>query len=368
MASVAERTVWRAARHYAALLLLAVNSCSGLGAQSTVAKLPSTGKRVAEFAAVETAVLDCMAKVDATAAALAITRDGKLLLTRGFGYKDRGKIGPTPSDALFRIASITKPFTAAAIKAAVREKKLSLDAAAFALIDAQPPRGRKLGDDRIVAVTVQHLLEHKGGWDRSVTFDPMFRVDEAGRALQIDHAPTPRDLIAWTLTMPLQAAPGQKEAYSNFGYCVLGRVLERATQQRSYFEALEQLVLRPHGIDDVKLGASARPDPREVWHSIKGDAPVMEVLDSCGGLIASAPALCAFMDKFWLSGEPRTKGQSQQWFFFGSLAGTTAMARQHLQGWNVAVLLNSRRPHDFENDNTALMAAVDAALAAVVGK
>ncbi|HLU38932.1 MAG TPA: hypothetical protein VK081_06075 [Planctomycetota bacterium] len=89
---------------------------------------------------------------------------------------------------------------------------------------------------------------------------------------------------------------------------------------------------------------------------------MMEVLDSCAGLIASAPALCAFLDHYWLSGEPR-KGERQHCFFFGSLPGTTALVRQHPAGWNAAVLMNARRPYDFERDNQALLEAVDAALA-----
>jgi CubicO group peptidase (beta-lactamase class C family) len=326
---------------------------------------PSTGKRVAAFAAVESAVLATMTRVDATAATLAISRDGVLRTSRGFGYKDRGKIAPVPADALFRIASISKPFTAAAVRAAERAKRLDLDAKAFALIDASPPSGKKLGDPRLADVTVRHLLEHQGGWDRAATFDPMFQVGEARRALQIDHDVTPRDLIAWMLAQPLQFTPGEKEVYSNFGYCVLGRVLEHALEVRTYFEALQQTVLRPHGIVDVKLGRSAMPDPREVWYAGKRDAPVMEVLDACGGLIASAPALCMFMDRYWLSGEPRGKAERQQWFFFGSLEGTTAMVRQTKDGWNVAVLLNARRGADVDADHNALLAAVDAGLARV---
>ncbi|HLU39614.1 MAG TPA: serine hydrolase domain-containing protein, partial [Planctomycetota bacterium] len=197
-----------------------------------------------------------MAKVGATAATFAVSRDGALLCSRGLGFRDCGRIAPTPPDALFRIASITKPLTAAAVRSAAARGLLDLDAKAFALIGVTGPRGRAPADPRVAEITVRHLLEHRAGWDRAVTFDPVFRVAEAGRELQIDRDPTPRDLIAWMLTKPLQSAPGERAAYSNFGYCVLGRVLEQATGERSYYAALQKLVLRPAQIADVKLARS----------------------------------------------------------------------------------------------------------------
>ncbi|MEZ5965505.1 MAG: serine hydrolase domain-containing protein [Planctomycetota bacterium] len=304
-----------------------------------------------------------MDKVDATAAVLAVSRDGKLLVTRGYGFRDRGKIAPTPTDALFRVASITKPFTAAAVRELVRQKKLALDVHALETIDpAIVPH--KLGDERARQITIAQLLTHRAGWDRAATFDPVFKPRDVGRALQIDRDVTPRDLLTWMLGKELQFTPGEREAYSNLGYCMLGRVLEARTGRRTYFEALQDLVLRPAGLDDVRLAATDRRDRREVWYSFTESAPRMEVLDACAGLVASAPALCRFMDRFWLSGEPRAAGQRQQWYFFGSLSGTMAMARQHIDGWNVAVLLNRRRDHDHDADEKALQAAVDAALEA----
>lgn len=340
---------------------LAALFAAGLDAQH---RRPITGTAVAELAAVERAVLACMDKVEATAGALAISRDGKLMLSRGYGFRDRGKIAPTPADALFRVASITKPFTAAAVRELLRQGKLTLDAHALDVIDAAI-KPRKLGDERMQQITVGHLLEHKAGWDRDATFDPVFRPREAGRALQIDRDVTPRDLLTWTLGKELQFAPGERSVYSNLGYSLLGRVLETATRKRTYFEALQELVLRPAGIADVRLAASERRDRREVWYSFTSEAPSMEVLDACAGLVASAPALCQFMDRYWLSGEPRLRTERRHWFFFGSLSGTMAMVRQHLDGWNVAVVLNRRRDQDHDEDEKALLAAIDAALADV---
>lgn len=338
---------------------LAVACCAlaGLSAQ----QLPITGTKAPAYARVDAAVLEVMTTLGARAATVAVSRDGKLQYSRGFGYKDKRERIATPPDALLRLASVTKPLTAAAVRAAARNGKLRLDDKAIDLLGVKP-RGGKWGDARLPAITVQHLLDHRGGWDRRTTFDPMFRAAEAGRALQLDRSVRPKDMVVWVLGQPLQFAPGEREEYSNFGYCVLGRVLEQATGESTYYAALRALVLDPAKITDIKAGLTERQDGREVHYEMRGEKPALEVLDSCAGLIGSAPAVCQFLDAYWISGEPRKRGQGGDWTFFGSLNGTTTMARQRADGINVAVLFNCRRDHDIDADQKALKAAVDAAL------
>jgi CubicO group peptidase (beta-lactamase class C family) len=151
--------------------------------------------------------------------------------------------------------------------------------------------------------------------------------------------------------------------YSNFGYCVLGRVLEKAAK-RPYPDCVQQAVCKPLGIKDIKLGHGdlRRRDPREVWYPVPEDVFSLDVMDSHGGLIASAPALCQFLQAYWISGEPRLQGQRGDWTFFGSLPGTTALVRQREDGLNVAVLLNGRRDDHFGEDNDTLKQAIDRAM------
>jgi CubicO group peptidase (beta-lactamase class C family) len=210
---------------------------------------------------------------------------------------------------------------------------------------------------------VRHLLEHKGGWDRNAAFDPMFRTRLIEKELALAKPAGPVNVIEYMLTKPLQFTPGEKTAYSNFGYCVLGRVLEKA-MDRPYAECIHQSVCKPLGIKDIKVGSSAqnKRDAREVWYPVSDDAFSVEVMDAHGGLIASAPALCQFLDGYWVSGEPRRTGQRAEYTFFGSLPGTTAMVRQLPDGVNVAVLLNGRRDRHFQEDNAALESAIDKAL------
>jgi N-acyl-D-amino-acid deacylase len=324
---------------------------------------PVSGKEVAEFRDLDKAVLEFMQTIDASAATVAVSKDGTPLHSRGFGYADANKKKPAPPDALFRIASVSKPVTSAMVKAAIRDKKLDADAKAFDLIGAKPPGKQKVADERIADVTVAHLLEHKGGWDTAKAGDLMFKPAEAAAELKLTRPLKPVDVISYALTRPLQFDPGSKEAYSNFGYCVLGRVLE-TVHKKPYADCLNEHIAKPLGVKDIKVGfaLSKKRDPREVWYPVPDDSYPLDVMDAHGGLIASAPALCKFLDAYWVTGDPREKGQTGDGTFFGSLPGTTAMVRQRADGYNVAVLFNNRRPKTFKDDNDTLKKVVDAAI------
>ncbi|WP_161494476.1 serine hydrolase domain-containing protein [Marinobacter salexigens] len=116
----------------------------------------------------------------------------------------------------FRYASITKTVTAIAIIDLINRGKLSLDDSITDVLSF----GVELRDPRVAEITVGHLLAHRGGWDRVRSQDVMF---------MINHKPwcpeSPRKLTETSLMY----APGEKEAYSNLGYCLLGLVAEKVT-------------------------------------------------------------------------------------------------------------------------------------------
>ncbi len=144
---------------------------------------------------------------------------------------------------------------------------------------------------------------------------------------------------------------------------MLGRVIEKV-YKKPYIDSVQLQICKPLGIKDIKLGhgAADKRDPREVWYPVAENAFSLDVMDAHGGLIASAPALCQFMDAYWIDGEPRQRGQGANWTSFGSLPGTTAMARQREDGINVAVLLNNRRekqPKDNDNLKESINKVLD---------
>jgi len=91
----------------------------------------------------------------------------------------------------------------------------------------EPPRGSNR-DPRLNQITVGHLLAYKGGWDATMAFDPFTLLREIEKRLRLGRRPRPADVVRYMLVEPLQFDPGARVVYSNFGYCVLGRVIEKA--------------------------------------------------------------------------------------------------------------------------------------------
>jgi len=213
---------------------------------------------------------------------LTYLRGLRTLYSGTFGVANRSTQQAVRPDSLFRIASNSKAFTSTAIFVLVERGKLRLTDRVFAP-DGILPQFSRIGlrRDWLHAITVHQLLLHTGGGWGVERNDPM--LDKPG----FDHT----QLIAWTLrTQPLQHPPGEKYAYSNFGYCVLGRVIERASGQ-PYAQFVRQSVMRPLQIFDMRIGAS-KPAPQEVqYYGQGGERPYalpIARMDSHGGWIGTA--------------------------------------------------------------------------------
>jgi N-acyl-D-amino-acid deacylase len=282
--------------------------------------VPATGTAVPELVAYDRAAADLMTRWQIPGGAVAVARQGRLIFARGYGLADREANRPAEPDSLFRLSSLSKPFTAAAILRLVEEGRLTLDARAFQILDhIKPPPGATV-DPRIGAITVRHLLQHTAGWDRDATFDPMFApgsrraVDEMRASLP----PTCELIIRWMLGRRLDFDPGTRFAYSNLGFCVAGRVIEKVTRQK-YDDAVRQLVLEPAGIRRMRLAgttlgervtgevryydypgappaASLLPGVTAPVPRPYGGANVRETRDSHGGWIASPIDVLRFVN------------------------------------------------------------------------
>jgi CubicO group peptidase (beta-lactamase class C family) len=247
---------------------LAASACVGGRAVAAPEAEPETGASDPRMAAYDRMMTDFMRKHEPPGAAIAVSRDGRLIYARGFGYADREAHAPARPMSLFRIASLSKPFTATAVLQLAQQGKLRLDDNVFAILKLQPhlAHGGRL-DPRIHAITVQQCLQHTAGWDRDKGFDPM----SAGAAEEVAHAfgvalpITPEQIIRYTMGRRLDFDPGTKYAYSNFGYCVLGRVIEAASGMR-YHDYVAAHVLHPLGITRMRLGRNLLRDraPGEV--------------------------------------------------------------------------------------------------------
>ena len=235
-----------------------------------------------------------------------------------FRLHRRNDAQPVSPTSLFRIASISKPITAVAILQLIEQGKLKLDDHVHDFIDDEPLlSGSAKLDVRQEEITIRHLLEHRGGWDREKSFDGMFQSIRFADVLSKPSPPDVHDIIRNMRGLPLDFDPGERYAYSNYGYCLLGRVIEKLTKQ-PYDAYVKEKVLAPLQITTMDIGGSHLEDrlPQEVRYYDPGisnsvfeanrgkkraaayGAFKLNVLDSHGGWIASAVDLVKFASAF----------------------------------------------------------------------
>ena len=243
--------------------------------QATVA--PTIGELASGMGSYDRAFARVMNKWEIPGGALAVIDEGQFLLARGYGLADVARNEPVLPESLFRIASLSKPITAVAVLKLVEEGRLSLDTPAFRLLDdLKPPAGTTI-DPRIDDITIRHLLEHSAGWDASASFDPMFSSQRAAHGVDLPATADCTTIIRFMLGRPLDFDPGSRYAYSNLGYCVLGRVIERVSGQ-TYQEYVQSQILAPIGIERMVLGRSRLADrhPAEVRYYECGETSLAQ--------------------------------------------------------------------------------------------
>jgi N-acyl-D-amino-acid deacylase len=237
-------------------------------------EIPISGQALSGMEPFEQSVRTVMKKYSIPGGAVALVRDGKLIYARGFGYADVENKTPTQPDALFRIASISKTLTSAAIMTLVEDGKLKLDdRVAPIIVDLTPAPGATV-DPRWDLVTIRQLLSHSGGWDRSKPnggFDPMDRPLIAAAAVNAPAPASSETVIRYMKGMPFDFNPGEKFAYSNFGFVILGRVIERLSGMK-YEDFVRSRVLLPVGASRTRQGKSRMSNalPEEVKYYLPG--------------------------------------------------------------------------------------------------
>jgi CubicO group peptidase (beta-lactamase class C family) len=210
-----------------------------------------------------------MNKYGVPGGAIAVMKNGKLALARGYGLSDTGNSLIAHPDSLFRIASLSKQITSAAVLQLVQNNKLSLADNPFSLLGLKPdPAGPVT--PALSNMTIRELLQHTGGWSRetgcsncSTEGDPMFESETIAAAQGKVGPPSCTRIIEYMLTQPVYWPPGTVYDYSNFGYCVLGQVIATETGQ-SYADYVRTNILNPAGAGGIVQGQTIWPTDREV--------------------------------------------------------------------------------------------------------
>ncbi|CCH30895.1 serine hydrolase domain-containing protein [Actinosynnema sp. NPDC047251] len=218
-----------------------------------------------------------------------VRRDDRVLVSRAFGPADVAAGRPNTPATRFRVASVTKQFTAVGILLLQEQGRLKATDAACAHLPACPPAWS--------AVTIEQLITHTAGVVRNVVDTPQ------ERAALLATRPSHLDLAARILARPL-GAPGTW-AYSNAGYDLLGAVIEHVSG-RTYGAFLRASVLDPLGMGDSGIDwPAAEPSTRAVGY-VGPATPAPSVDDefqAAGALYATTGDLARW-NTFLLTGTP----------------------------------------------------------------
>lgn len=182
---------------------------------------------------------------DEPGAAVLVTHQGKVVLRKGYGLADPELGVPVRPDMVFEIGSVTKQFTAAGILMLAERGLLSVEDDITKHLPDYPTHGHK--------ITIEHLLNHTSGIPSYTNLDedwlPKVRED-----LKV------QQLIDIFKDKPLEFAPGEKWAYNNSAYVLLGAVIEKLTG-KTYEDFVEQEILAPAGMTASRYGSNAEVVP-----------------------------------------------------------------------------------------------------------
>jgi CubicO group peptidase (beta-lactamase class C family) len=179
-----------------------------------------------------------LVKADSAGAAVLVAQNGKVLFEKGYGLADVEKRAATTTETQFRIGSITKQFTAAAILKLQEEGRLSVNDKLAKFIPDYPR-----GDE----VTIHHLLTHTSGI-HSYTSKPGFMENVTAPAKT-------EDQIKWFKNDPYDFDPGKKWLYNNSGYFLLGYIIEKVSGE-SYGDFLRKKFFDPLAMKNTGVHSS----------------------------------------------------------------------------------------------------------------
>ena len=196
---------------------------------------------------------------DQAGATVVVMQEGKTLFAQGFGLAQRELGVPAAPGQVFRIGSITKQFTAAAVMSLVEGGQVTLDAQISRYLEDLPEAWRP--------VTVEQLLNHTSGIP-SYTDDPAYmshiREDLPGRKL----------LETTVFARPLDFAPGTQWRYSNSGYYLLGLLIEKVSG-KDYAAYLQARFFGPLGLRSFRYGTETEFLPGMASGYTRGGKPAL---------------------------------------------------------------------------------------------
>ncbi|HEX6749920.1 MAG TPA: serine hydrolase domain-containing protein [Longimicrobium sp.] len=216
-----------------AAALLACATAPSARAQLVAFAPPPRGGEVSRLAiTLDSIARHSMADQSIPGLSVAVVKDGRVLLQRGYGVVDPPRERAATAATEYQIASVTKQFTAAAVLRLAEQGRLSLDDPVTRYVDGLP--------DPYEEVTIRRLLNHTAGVPNFTEFMREFRQPLA-----------PARVIEALADRPLLFVPGMGFHYSNSGYYLLGLVIEQVSGQ-GYADYLREQFFAPLGLRDTR--------------------------------------------------------------------------------------------------------------------
>lgn len=256
----------------AALLLLSAGTRLAAGEP----KSPSSDLVTAE-------VKRFMSRYEAPSVSIAIMQNGELVLAEAFGLADVENFVPAEDETMYRIASVTKPMTAAAVLQLAESRRLDLDAPIQRYVEKFPA---KYG-----AIAVRDLLRHTAGVRhfKEGEFATTRRCEQLEESLQIFAADA------------IEHAPRERVTYSTYGYVLLGLAVENVSGMK-FGEYMKKHLFTPAGMTSTRTDDYRALVPNRARGYMKSEAGSIRNADlvdtSCripgGGLISTATDVARF--------------------------------------------------------------------------
>ena len=314
----------------------------------------------------------------------ALMRNDSLLYAKGYGYANTQDSIPCEVKNIFRVASVSKLLTAVAVMHLDETKQLSTQDFVFGeegiLNDTLFLDYR---DKKIKQITVEHLLRHTSGFSNPHG-DAAFNMELVAQFLDKPLPLSMDDMVLYATKNRLRAVPGGRFNYSNLGYIVLSKVIEKVSGM-PYETYIKDSILAPIGCYDIHLANNYSEGFREnevTYYEVKEAEPVpaydgtdtlvmkslggndVHGLYGAGGWVASpvellklvsainkcpvredflTPESIDFMTPYGKNAKPAgwASSSAKFWLRSGSMSGTSALIKAQKDGYSWVFISNS---------------------------
>ncbi|MEW5917679.1 MAG: serine hydrolase domain-containing protein, partial [Gemmatimonadota bacterium] len=203
------------------------------GALGTTAARAQDARPLIQY--VDSVAAAAVAEQRTAGVSVAVVKNGRTIVAKGYGFADLENEVPAKAETVYRIGSVTKQFTSAAIMRLMEQGKLSLDDTLQRFLPHFPTQGNR--------VTVRHLLNHTSGIKSYTSLGPKW-----ARVMRLDLATD--SLVALFANEPFDFKPGDAYRYNNSGYFLLGMIIEKLSG-KPYGQFLKDEFFTPLGLKNT---------------------------------------------------------------------------------------------------------------------